>query len=98
VIYVYANEGGELASIFDPETGEEVGALESTEEVQAACPGDAASPGAKPGHLCVFGSTEINSAPSEFGAGSPAPTTGAIFVFSVGEQGIAKGTWAVNTE
>lgn len=114
--------GGEFGVVVDPETGALVEIFNGPEGVEERCgvsgANAVANPDAEPGTLCVFAGTEeklraleepIIGAPNQSDLWiSPAPESGAVVPFSLGEQeifefpastgGYADGSWAVNTE
>jgi len=106
-VMVGANEFAPGVS-FNPGTGEELALLESAEEVEALCPGNAAAPSAEPGVLCLYPDT-VKTAEFSIGGGgllanpsfgaSPDPTSGGVFpVHSLAANGYMNGSWAVTTE
>jgi hypothetical protein len=101
---VYIKKDGKRAILAEPGTG--LKQLESTEEIEAFCPGTAAAPSAQPGYLCAYTATEDNMEPA-FGMfllhpASAEPTAfGTTYPLVVGagaEEGFANGSWAVTAK
>jgi hypothetical protein len=95
---------GENEVHFINEAGEEISSLGGSGVPPAFCDGDAATPTADPGHLCVYAGTESDlAAASNFikllTGGVGASTSGAVLLFGgLSEGGLGSGAWAVTAE
>jgi hypothetical protein len=100
---VYIKEGG-VAGVKIPSTGFPIGdpgsaLLPNAAAVEAFCPGSPEDPEAEPGFVCVYAVEEegMEIAVGQFVAerGTPTEFGVSIPLFVAGENGFAKGTWAV---